>query len=123
MKSPWARASICRRGMAGLKFQSKVLKRQSFAEAGVLDEAFDAALAAQAGLIGEQAMQELQVRPAGVLAPASRRRRVARRSRGCAGWRSRRGSGHAGSGGFVGFVWRFFFGRRFIGGSSGESKC
>ena len=50
-----------------MKFQSKVLKRQSFAEVGVLDEAFDAALAAQAGLIGEQAMQELQVRPAGVL--------------------------------------------------------
>ena len=42
-------------------------QRQGFAEVGVLDETFDAALAAQAGLIGEQAMQELQVRPAGVL--------------------------------------------------------
>ena len=53
--------------MAGLKFQSKLLSGSSFAEVGVLDEAFDAALAAQAGLVGEQAMQELQVRPAGVL--------------------------------------------------------
>ena len=50
--------------MVGLKFQSKVLKGKRFAEVGVLDEAFDAALPAQAGLIGEQAMQELQVRPA-----------------------------------------------------------
>src|SRR5207249_2004246 len=35
-----------------------------FAEVGVLDEAFDTALPAQAGLIGEQAVQELQVRSA-----------------------------------------------------------
>ena len=34
---------------------------------GLLDEAFNAALAAQTGLIGEQPMEELQVRPAGVL--------------------------------------------------------
>jgi len=37
---------------------------ERFAEVGVLDEAFDAALPAQAGLIGEQAVQELQVRSA-----------------------------------------------------------
>src|ERR1019366_7523048 len=37
---------------------------QRFAEVGVLDEAFDAALPAQAGLIGEQPVQELPVRTA-----------------------------------------------------------
>ena len=42
-------------------------QRQRFAEASLLDEPFDAALAAEAGLIGEQTMQELQMRPAGVL--------------------------------------------------------
>ena len=43
-------------------------QRQRFAELGFLDEAFDAALPPQAGLIGQQTMQELQVRPAGILA-------------------------------------------------------
>src|SRR5271156_2077762 len=37
---------------------------QRLAEVGVLDEAFGAALSAQAGLSGEQAVQELQVRSA-----------------------------------------------------------
>src|SRR5579864_5591328 len=66
MKSHSARASILRRGMAGLKFQSKVLRGRA-SEVRLLDEAFDAALTAQAGLIGEQAVQELQVRAAAVL--------------------------------------------------------
>ena len=84
-------------------------QRERFAEVGVLDETFDAALAAQAGLIGEQAMQELQVRPAGVLgffeassscSAVTGMRRVAKSAR---IW-SRR---------FIGFGWflRFFFGR------------
>ena len=51
--------------MAGLKAQSNVLSH--FAEVGILDEAFDAALASQAGLIGEQAMKEVEVREAGIL--------------------------------------------------------
>ncbi len=34
---------------------------QGFAEAGVLDESFDAALAAQAGLIGEQSVEEVEM--------------------------------------------------------------
>ena len=40
---------------------------ERLAEVGVLDEAFDAALAAQAGLVGEQPMEEVQVGQAGVL--------------------------------------------------------
>ena len=54
-------------GDGGIEVPVEAVKRQRFAEVGVLDEAFDAALAAQAGLVGEQPMQELQVRPAGVL--------------------------------------------------------
>ena len=69
-----------------------------FAEVGVLDEAFDAALAAQAGLIGEQAMQELQVRPAGVLGFFKSLVELVGASPGYARSRSRRGSGHAGCG-------------------------
>src|SRR5581483_8367359 len=35
------------------------VQRQRFPEVGVLDETFDAALAAQAGLVGQQPMEEL----------------------------------------------------------------
>ena len=124
MKSPWARASICTRGMVRIETPVEGAQRQCFAEVGILDETFDAALAAQAGLIGEQAMEELQVRAAGRPGLAARRRRAARPSPGCAGWRSRRGSGHAGSwgrllGSSAVASLRFFFGRRFIAGFLG----
>ena len=48
-------------------------ERPGFAEAGVLDEPFDAALASQAGLIGEQSMEEVEVGEAGVLGVLQRR--------------------------------------------------
>ena len=65
MKSPWARASICTRGMAGLKDQSKVLSGRGFAEAGLFDEPFDASLAAESAS-ASRTMQEVEVREAGV---------------------------------------------------------
>ena len=46
---------------------SQMRQRCQFAEVGILDTPFDAALAAQARLVGEQAMQELQVRAAALL--------------------------------------------------------
>ena len=70
MKSPWARASICSAGNGRVEVPVEGAQRQCFAEVGILDEAFDAALAAQAGLIGEQAVQELQVRAAAVFGVA-----------------------------------------------------
>ena len=84
-------------GDGGVEGPVEGAQRQGFAEVGLLDEPFDAALAAEAGLIGEQAMQEVEVREAGILGVLRERRRVARPSRGCVAWRSRRGSGHAGS--------------------------
>lgn len=48
-------------------------ERQGFTEAGVLDEPFDAALAAQAGLIGEQSVQEVEMREACILGVLERR--------------------------------------------------
>ena len=108
--------------MAGLKFQSKVLKRQRFAEVGVLDEAFDAALPAQSGLIGEQAMQELQVRPAVLLGVGQGRVELV------GGHRDAQG-GEVGED-LVTQAWvasvssdssvGFFFGRGFIGGFLGQ---
>ena len=95
---------------------------QSFAEVGVLDEAFDAALAAQAGLIGEQAVQELQVRAAGCpgrrckaassCSAVTGIRKVAKSARIC----SRRLGVAVG---FVGFVVWLFCGRGFIAGFLG----
>lgn len=42
-------------------------QRLEIAEVGLLDAAFDTALAPQSGLIGEQAMEEVEVRQPGVL--------------------------------------------------------
>ena len=128
MKSPWARASICRRGMVGIEVPVEGAQAASASrKLGILDEAFDAALASQAGLIGEQAMEELQVRAAGVLGLLQARRRVARRSPGHASvaksariWSRRLGVAVV----LVRVVVAFFL-RTAVSsaGSSGESKC
>ena len=98
----------------GIEVPVEGAQGQRFAEVGVLDEAFDAALAAQAGLIGEQAMQELQVRPAGVLGLLQGRVELL-------GGHGDAQGGEVGEDlvtqargrSVVGFVWRLFFGRRF----------
>ena len=96
---------------------------QGFAEAGLLDEALDAALPAQAGLIGEQPMEELQVRAAGVLGLFQGLVELARRSPERARSRSRRGSGHAGSERLSSSGWSGFSADGGSSVSSAESKC
>ena len=93
---------------------------------GVLDTAFDAALATQAGLVGEQAMEELQVRPAALLGVGQSGVELVRRYRNTQGRRSRRGFAHAGleslsvsSGSSAGFSWDGVSSAA----SSGKSKC
>ena len=100
-------------GDGGIEVPVEGVQRQRFAEVGVLDEAFDAALAAQAGLVGEEPMQELQVRPAGVLGLLQDLVELVGGHGDAQGREVGEDPVTQGRRFFRG--WRFFFGRRFIG--------